>query len=242
MKTTFAVLAALTLLSQTPVFSGEFENSLSLNARDVDASAFVPEASAPFMSVSDLRKSEDSSLLPSVQASSGYNAEMGEKISKASLARDGFPLKGKCYEYVSYHIENAGLMKNYMVSAGLVSENMSLQAVNEQSWRALLISPKYAPSAYMFAEWAREYPDKLAALKLQKVQTPDSFQSLPVGSIVVYAANHCGFNEAHGHIEVAARSDSGAIVGCSDGCRPVSDDCFSQEGSKEKVSVFMPVY
>ena len=143
-----------------------------------------------------------------------YNQSLAEKLAEISLEKINVPMHNKCYAGVKEAWGKASIEADPSVPSG---------------------------SAYMFADWAEENPEKLKKMGLGKLDPlPESFNKVPVGATVVFARGVCGMGSEHGHIEIMA-DQQGTRYGCSDGCREVgSNKCLSYEEAKTGVKIYIP--
>ncbi|MCX5785367.1 MAG: hypothetical protein NTX59_06735 [Elusimicrobia bacterium] len=187
------------------------------------------------LSVQEFSRSQD--YIPiSIPSPAGFNASVGAAVKaaadgeidtdKAALLAElalKHPLNdfhGRCYQAVWYDV---------LVKAGFPDD-----------------PDVPGTSAFQFAKYAKDNPEWLKGFKLKIIPTPDSFEAMSAGSIVVYdprqqdAYGHA--NADHGHIEVIADRD-GVRYGCSDACADIggSGDFLAQPEAKEHVTVFVPV-
>jgi hypothetical protein len=152
-------------------------------------------------------------------APTGYDAQKAGRLAAVAAERVGYALKGKCYNWVWKDLMAAGFPYEASVPD---------------------------PSAYQFADWARADADRAAAFGVKIIPTPDSYEEMPLGSIVVYAPDqqfaYGTANSEHGHIEVIADQD-GVRYGCSDGCWEVGGrgDFLKTEKAKRDVTVLIPI-
>lgn len=148
-----------------------------------------------------------------------YDADKAARLAAIAADRNGYGLKGKCYTWVWKDLMAAGFPYESSVPD---------------------------PSAYQFAEWARADEARARAFGLKIIPTPDSFEAMPLGAVVVYAQEQqlpYGFaNPDHGHIEVMTDID-GVRNGCSDGCWEVAGrgEFLKTEKAKRDVTVLIPV-
>lgn len=139
-----------------------------------------------------------------------YNASLGQRLVQAAWrsSRSG----GRCYAEVAWSLHKAGIVdfNDYAL------------------WNQI-----GAQSAYMFAEWANANPSKLySRFKYKRVDTAGTrAENAPAGSIIVYQPGDCGYNRAHGHIEIAM----GNGTACSDFCQTIPRSCG-------RPSIYVPVY
>lgn len=153
---------------------------------------------------------------PKTFADYEYDSAMGYKLAAAAAAGNLGAFHGKCYEYVSYHMEAAGVIR-------------------PEQWNELGIGPDYAAD---FAEWAAANPETMRReLKLARIPTPADKMAVPVGSIIVYERGACGFSRKAGHIEVVTRPD----WACSDGCESLDQACFGDPSVSARIHVIIPV-
>lgn len=145
-----------------------------------------------------------------------YNAQTGGKLAAAASSGNLGAFYGKCYEYVSYHMEAAGVIR-------------------PEQWDQLGIGPMHAAD---FADWAVNNPGVMRReLKLVKLPTPEDRLAIPLGAIIVYERGVCGFSSRSGHIEVVTRPD----WACSDGCESLDQGCFSDPSVRAGIHVMIPV-
>jgi hypothetical protein len=145
-----------------------------------------------------------------------YNSETGARLAAAAASGNLGAFYGRCYEYVSKHMEAAGVIR-------------------PEQWDELGIGPNYAAD---FADWAVANPEPMRReLKLVKIPTPEDKLAIPVGSIIVYERGVCGFSSRAGHIEVVTRPD----WACSDGCESLDQGCFSDPSVRSGIHVMVPV-
>lgn len=145
-----------------------------------------------------------------------YNAQTGAKLAAAASSGNLGAFYGRCYEYVSYHMEAAGVIR-------------------PEQWDQLGIGPMHAAD---FAEWAVGNPGVMRSeLKLVKMPTPEDRLAIPLGAIIVYERGVCGFSSRAGHIEVVTRPD----WACSDGCENLDQGCFSDPAERAGIHVIIPV-
>lgn len=155
-------------------------------------------------------------LAPKTFADYEYDAAAGARLGAAAAKGNLGAFYGKCYEYVSYHMEAAGVIR-------------------PEQWEQLRIGPDYAAD---FAEWAVANPETMRReLKLVKIPTPSDKMAVPVGSIIVYERGACGFSKRAGHIEVVTRAD----WACSDGCESLDQACFGNPAVSARIHVIVPV-
>lgn len=152
-------------------------------------------------------------------APAGYDAQKAARLAAVAAERIGYGLKGKCYNWVWKDLMASGFPYEASVPD---------------------------PSAYQFADWARADADRAAAFGVKIIPTPDSYEEMPLGSIVVYAPDqqfaYGTANSEHGHIEIITDQD-GVRYGCSDGCWEVGGrgDFLKTEKAKKDVTVLIPV-
>ncbi|MCX5795827.1 MAG: hypothetical protein NTY77_10065 [Elusimicrobia bacterium] len=171
--------------------------------------------------------------VPQVSAQAAAPAEAYDQDRASALAAAARAVAkrrgtvGHCYEGVAEALEAADIVQ---------SDNDPGAA---RSWYALGIDSGYGDRAFQFTLWARDMPDKLAAIKLKEVAVPEDPAQLLPGTILVYQRGQC-FSRDSGHIEVVAPDPdgSGALVGCSDHCQPLYADCTN--GGPDKVAAFIP--
>lgn len=145
-----------------------------------------------------------------------YNAQTGARLAAAAASGNLGYFDKKCYQYVSYHMEAAGVIR-------------------PEQWDQLRIGPDFA---YEFADWAVKNPEVMRReLKLVKIPTPEDRLAIPLGAIIVYERDVCGFSPRAGHIEVVTRPD----WACSDGCENLDQGCFSDPAVREGIHVMIPV-
>ena len=130
---------------------------------------------------------------------------------------------GKCYRYVK----------------------AALDEILPEGWR----SEVGQGSAYQFAKSLNSDPALLKKLKLRRVPVEELPGGMPpVGAIVVYGKNQCGFSPVHGHIEIVVSHDPPKA--CSDGCTAMDKGrltCIRNKGKTDargrpgQVNVFIPV-
>jgi len=148
--------------------------------------------------------------------SENYDAEMGVKLARAAETGNLGYFNHSCYEYVAYHMQNAGVIR-------------------PEQWDQLKIGPDHAVD---FAIWAVDNPETMRKeLKLARITTPSDKAEIPIGSIIVYGKGVCGFSKSSGHIEVLVRPD----WACSDGCESLDQNCFSDAATREQIYVITPV-
>lgn len=145
-----------------------------------------------------------------------YDEAAGARLASAASKGNLGAFYGKCYEYVAYHMQNAGVIR-------------------PEQWDALGIGPDYAAD---FAEWAVTNPVAMRReLKLVQIPTPTDKMAVPVGSIIVYERGACGFSRKAGHIEVVTKPD----WACSDGCESLDQACFEDPAVSARIHVIVPV-
>ena len=145
-----------------------------------------------------------------------YDAGTGARLARAAETGNLGYFKHSCYEYVAYHMQNAGVIR-------------------PEQWDQLKIGPDRAVD---FAVWAVSNPETMRKeLKLARIPTPSDKAEIPVGSIIVYGKGACGFSSTSGHIEVLVRPD----WACSDGCESLDQSCFSDADMREQIYVITPV-
>lgn len=155
----------------------------------------------------------------SKSAPAGYDAQKAGRLAAVAAERLGYGLKGKCYNWVWKDLMAAGFPYESSVPD---------------------------PSAYQFADWARADEGRAAAFGVKIIPTPDSYEEMPLGSIVVYAPDqqfaYGTANSEHGHIEIIT-DQNGVRYGCSDGCWEVGGrgDFLKTEKAKKDVTVLIPV-
>ncbi|MDD2805867.1 MAG: hypothetical protein PHV33_09950 [Elusimicrobiales bacterium] len=153
---------------------------------------------------------------PKTFADYEYDAAAGARLGAAAAKGNLGAFYGRCYEYVSYHMEAAGVIR-------------------PEQWDQLRIGPDYAAD---FAEWAVANPEVMRReLKLVKIPTPSDKMAIPVGSIIVYERGACGFSRKAGHIEVVTKAD----WACSDGCESLDQACFEDPAVSARIHVIVPV-
>jgi len=149
----------------------------------------------------------------------GYDAQKAGRLAAIAAERVGYGLKGRCYNWVWKDLMAAGFPYEETVPD---------------------------PSAYMFADWAKEDEARAARFGLKVIPTPDSFEEMPLGSVVVYAPGqefaYGTANPEHGHIEIITDQD-GVRYGCSDGCWEVGGrgEFLRAQKAKKDVTVLVPV-
>ena len=152
-------------------------------------------------------------------ASPVYDPEKGGALAAAARKGNIGAFTKKCYEYVAYHMEDAGV-------------------ITRQGWIDLGIEPEYAARASDFALWSTKNAELMReSLKLVRIPTPESKQDVPLGSILVYEKGACGFSSSSGHIEILVEPD----WACSDGCESLDQSCFSDSSERERMHVLIPV-
>ena len=145
-----------------------------------------------------------------------YDAETGKRLARAAETGNLGYFNHSCYEYVAYHMQNAGVIR-------------------PEQWDQLRIGPDRAVD---FAVWAVKNPETMRReLKLARIPTPSDKAEIPVGSIIVYGKGVCGFSSSSGHIEVLVRPD----WACSDGCESLDQGCFEDAAAREQIYVITPV-
>ncbi len=194
--------------------------------------ALIPESSSvnlsgadtgPALATADLRKSEDSNIEPQIANSFDFDRKKAAQLAALAIEKENVGLNGKCYN---------GVWKDLM-AAGF-TEDAETPAIP-------------SGSAFEFAVWAKKYPARLENFKLKIVPTPDSYEEIPLGSIVVYAPGFVHANgpasSAHGHIEIITANAGGTLYGCSDGCWTVGGhgNILATQEAKEQVAVLVPV-
>ncbi|OGR79344.1 MAG: hypothetical protein A2X32_10445 [Elusimicrobia bacterium GWC2_64_44] len=153
---------------------------------------------------------------PKTFADHEYDAAAGAALGAAAAKGNLGAFYGKCYEYVSYHMEAAGVIR-------------------PEQWEQLKIGPDFA---YEFADWAVANPEAMRReLKLVKLPTPADKLAVPVGAIIVYERGACGFSKRAGHIEVVTKAD----WACSDGCESLDQACFEDPSVSARIHVLIPV-
>ena len=124
---------------------------------------------------------------------------------------------GKCYHYVKD----------------------ALDSILPSGWR----SDVGQNSAFQFAKSLNSDPRLFDKLKLRRVSAQDLPGGVPpIGSIIVYGANQCGFNRKHGHIEIVVSQNPAKA--CSDGCADIDQrrlNCIQNSGQSGAVNVYVPV-
>lgn len=181
-------------------------------ARSVMSDAYRAEVPVPDIPAPSLT-GEDG---PKTFADYEYDVSAGTKLAAAAARGNLGAFRGRCYEYVSYHMEAAGVIR-------------------AAQWDQLRIGPDYAAD---FADWALANPAVMRReLKLVKISTPSDKLAIPVGSIIVYERGVCGFSKRAGHIEVVTRAD----WACSDGCQSLEQACFSSPAVRGRIHVMIPV-
>lgn len=140
-----------------------------------------------------------------------YNAAWGQKIAGNVYDRLVGKFIGKCYQYVAYHFEDAGII-----------------SYNDPLWSS------FSESAYQFADWAIKNPLILKSRFGLKYEPSFNSkpQAAPVGTVLVYQPGQCGYNATHGHIEIVVSPNKA----CSDACQTVAT-----AGLGCKPHVFLPV-
>jgi len=203
-----AVLAAIPCAALADAGAAGFEAM----ARSVLSGASRAEVPVPAIPAPSLA-GEDG---PKTFADYEYDAAMGARLGAAAARGNLGAFRGRCYEYVSYHMEAAGVIR-------------------PAQWDQLRIGPDYAAD---FADWAVANPAVMRReLKLVKIPTPSDKLEIPVGSIIVYERGACGFSGKAGHIEVITRPD----WACSDGCQSLEQACFSSPAVRGRIHVMIPV-
>lgn len=148
-----------------------------------------------------------------------YDPEKGSALAAAARKGNIGAFTKKCYEYVAYHMEDAGV-------------------ITRQGWIDLGIEPEYAARASDFARWSAQNAELMReSLKLVRIPTPESKHDVPLGSILVYEKGACGFSSSSGHIEILVEPD----WACSDGCESLDQSCFSDPSERERMHVLIPV-
>ena len=123
-----------------------------------------------------------------------YDPEMGRRLAAAAEKGKLGVFKGKCYEYVAWHMDAAGILGFY-------------------DWVAMGIQPDYSDHAADFAVWAVRNEEKMRGrMKLAILPTPENKDAVPLGSILVYDRGACGFSSKSGHIEVLTAPDRATRV------------------------------
>ncbi|MCM2267614.1 MAG: hypothetical protein NDI60_07570 [Elusimicrobiales bacterium] len=204
-----------------PAFRELLAATPGIYAQDLPQFSFQAPEAVPALSLAGLRRSQDTNLEPRLQDSSrvNYDAEKARRLAAAAAERLGYGLKGKCYNWVWKHLMAAGFPYEASVPD---------------------------PSAYQFADWARQDEARAARFGLKIIPTPDSFEEIPLGSIVVYAPQqqhaYGTAHPEHGHIEII--TDQGGVrYGCSDGCWEVGGrgGFLETAGAKRGVTVLIPI-
>ncbi|MCX5785869.1 MAG: hypothetical protein NTX59_09280 [Elusimicrobia bacterium] len=156
------------------------------------------------------------SKIDEISAPEDYDAEMANKLAKAAAKGNLGYFSHRCYEYVTYHMQNAGVIK-------------------PAQWGQLGIG---SARAVNFAQWAVKNPQTMRKeLKLARIPTPSDTAEIPLGSIIVYGRGICGFSPTSGHIEVLVRPNRA----CSDGCETLTQSCFKNAAQREYIYVIVPV-
>lgn len=140
-----------------------------------------------------------------------YNSAWGQKIAGSVNKRLIGSFQGRCYEYVAYHFEDAGII-----------------GYHDPLW------DPFSVSAYQFADWAIANSSTLKSrfgLKYEPSYNSRP-QQAPVGTVLVYQPGQCGYNATHGHIEIVVSPNKA----CSDACQTIAS-----VGSGCKPHVFLPV-
>lgn len=92
--------------------------------------------------------------------------------------------------------------------------------------------------------FAKDNPQVLKQLNLYKVNPallPDGMP--PMGALISYSANVCGFDPQYGHIEIVVNEPDSKLL-CSDGCMPLTRqrmDCIKRLGATKKVNIYLPL-
>ncbi len=208
------LMIALAVLVCNPLILRSLENGDSFakilsSAKVADIS--VPEAAPVAV------KSEATVKTAGVMDS--YDSEMGARLAEAAEKGKLGKFKGKCYEYVAWHMDAAGILGFY-------------------KWVDMGIQPDYSDHAADFAVWAAKNEEKMRSqMKLAILPTPENKDEVPLGSILVYDRGACDFSSKSGHIEVLTAPDRA----CSDGCESLDQKCFADPSIREHVHVYIPV-
>lgn len=193
-------------------------------AADVGAAGFDAMVRATMTGASRAEVAAPGIPLPSFAADAApktfadyeYDTAMGAKLAAAAASGNLGAFRSRCYEYVSYHMEAAGVIR-------------------PEQWAQLSIGPDYAAD---FADWAAANPETMRReLKLVRIPTPSDKLAVPVGSILVYEKGACGFSKKAGHIEVVTKAD----WACSDGCESLDQGCFEDPAVSARIHVIIPV-
>ncbi|OGR44544.1 MAG: hypothetical protein A2X35_00330 [Elusimicrobia bacterium GWA2_61_42] len=214
--TTLAALAApvLNLAAEQNCAGDPFAcmvNSVMGSMRELKA-VEMPEPSAPLLLAE---------AVPGIPARTGlaapeFDPERAALLAQAAAAGNLGYFDRKCYEYVSYHMEKAGVIR-------------------PEQWAQLKIGPDHAAD---FAEWAGLNKElMLSELKLYRIPTPEDKMAVPVGSILVYERGVCDFSAKSGHIEVVTQPN----WACSDGCENLDQACFADPETRKGIYVIVPV-
>jgi len=189
-------------------------------------SSLLLALSVVFLSPAVLRSEEAAvaAAKPAVHAKSAgaldaYDQELGRRLAAAAEAGNLGAFKGKCYTYVAWHMDAAGILGFY-------------------DWKAMGIEPQYSLDAADFIVWARQNEEKMRReMRLAVIPTPYNKLDVPIGSILVYDRGWCDFNADSGHIEILTAQDRA----CSDGCESLDQNCFSDPEIRKHVHVIIPV-
>ena len=145
-----------------------------------------------------------------------YDEETALRLAGNAKRHSRGAFTGWCYSYVADAMEMTGIIR-------------------PGQWYSLGIG---VDAAADFAAWANANPGNLRrALSLARLKTPENKAELPIGAIVVYSRGACGFSARSGHIEVVVTPN----WLCSDGCQAAYQACFSDPGTRARISVYVPV-
>lgn len=152
-------------------------------------------------------------------AMADLDAEKAARLAAIAAERLDYGLKGKCYAWVWKDLMAAGFPYEASVPD---------------------------PSAFQFAVWAKEDAARARAFGVKIIPTPDSYEELPAGAILVYGPGrqfaYGTANDVHGHIEIVT-DVGGTRYGCSDGCWELGGrgDFLKTPEGKAGVTVLIPV-
>ncbi|MEK7859214.1 MAG: hypothetical protein AAB320_08745 [Elusimicrobiota bacterium] len=123
----------------------------------------------------------------------------GTQLARISK-RDEIGFTGYCYSYVKSALQKAGIVD-----------------------KATIAKAGAAGHAKLFAEFADKNPGLLKR-KLRRLPKPS--WPLPIGTVVVWSPNACGYSAESGHIEIITRIKPPQA--CSDGCGAFQVACLEE--------------
>lgn len=128
----------------------------------------------------------------STSSALSYDANLGNRVANVASRREGYGSGNWCLKEVGDSLDIAGIRPTF---------------------------PRLE-SAAAFDNWARSNPGAVAQRGYQ-LQSVDSIDAIPRGSIITWRPGQCGYHSVYGHIEIV----TGSNRACSDYCGSIKRGC-----------------